>query len=192
MAGTTQPIKSREDVERLKAYYRTVKPNARNYALIVVALNTALRISDILSLRWKDVYDFNRGGFRERFELREKKTGKKQSIPINDHVQEALAQLFEAQGGPLAGGWLFVSQKGGRLSREQAFRVVTSAAAALNLGEHISCHSLRKTFGYHAYKMGVSPSLLVELYNHSSYQVTKRYLGLGQDEKDEVYMKINL
>ena len=192
MANTTRPIKDRKDVERLKDYYKLVKPNARNYALIVVGLNTALRISDILSLKWRTVYDFKEGGLRDRFELRERKTGKRQSIPLNDSVKEALGKLFGSLGRVQPDDWVFASQKGGRISREQAFRVITHAVDALSLGEHISCHSLRKTFGYHAYKMGVSPSLMVELFNHSSYQVTKRYLGLGQDEKDEVYMKINL
>ena len=151
MANTTRPIKDRKDVERLKDYYKLVKPNARNYALIVVGLNTALRISDILSLKWRTVYDFKEGGLRDRFELRERKTGKRQSIPLNDSVKEALGKLFGSLGRVQPDDWVFASQK-----------------------------------------MGVSPSLMVELFNHSSYQVTKRYLGLGQDEKDEVYMKINL
>lgn len=192
MAGTTQPIKNRVDVERLKDFYRTVRPNARNYALIVLGLNSALRISDMLSLKWKDVYDFSAMRFLERMELVEKKTNKKQSIPLNSNVREALEALFSEQENKQEEGWIFMGWQGRPLSRVQAFRVVSEAARELSLGKHISCHSLRKTFGYHAYKMGVSPSLLMELYNHSSYQVTKRYLGLGQDEKDEVYMKINL
>ena len=192
MAGTTKPIKDRADVERLKNYYRVTRPNARNYALIVVGLNSALRISDIVSLRWKDIYDFEEDHFLERMELVEQKTKKRQNIPLNENVQKALRWLFdEKEHKP--GDWVFESQKGDmHLSRVQAFRVITCAANDLSLGNHISCHSLRKTFGYHAYKMGVSPALLMELYNHSSYQVTKRYLCLNQEEKDEVYMKINL
>ncbi len=192
MAGTTQPIKNRMDVERLKDYYRSVRPNARNYALIVLGLNSALRISDILSLKWKDVYDFSAMCFLERVEVVEKKTGKKQSIPLNANVREAMEALFREQEDKQAEGWIFTGWQGRPISRVQAFRIVSQAAQELSLGKHISCHSLRKTFGYHAYQMGVSPSLLMELYNHSSYQVTKRYLGLNQDEKDEVYLKINL
>lgn len=56
--------------------------------------------------------------------------------------------------------------------------------------EHISCHSLRKTFGYHAWKQSVPPTMLMDIYNHSSYQITKRYLGIDQDDKDQVFEKI--
>ena len=54
--GTTQPIKSKEDLKKFMDYYKAVRPNPRNYALVILGLHTALRISDILELHWKDVY----------------------------------------------------------------------------------------------------------------------------------------
>ena len=60
------------------------------------------------------------------------------------------------------------------------------------LEEHVSCHSLRKTFGYHAWKQGVPPVMLMKIFNHSSYQITIRYLCIEQDEKDEVFRNIAL
>ena len=50
----TQPIRDIVELDKIKKYYCDVKPNKRNYLLIVCGLNTALRISDILKLRWKD------------------------------------------------------------------------------------------------------------------------------------------
>ena len=86
---TAQPIRDLKDLKNLKAYYSEEKPNLRNYVLIILGLNTALRISDILSLRWGDVYDFDTMGFKKHIILTEKKTGKISQIYMNDNVKEA-------------------------------------------------------------------------------------------------------
>ena len=52
--GTTQPIRNKEDLKLFLEFYEKVEPSERNYALVSLGLNTALRISDILKLRWKD------------------------------------------------------------------------------------------------------------------------------------------
>ncbi len=54
--GTTIPIRNQKDIETIKKYYLE-KKQYRNYALFVVGINTALRISDLLSLEWRDVFD---------------------------------------------------------------------------------------------------------------------------------------
>ena len=82
--------------------------------------------------------------------------------------------------------------KGTHLSRSQAFRIITHVAEALNMENGISCHSLRKTFGYYAWKYGTPPAMLREIYNHSSYEITKRYPGIKQDDRDNVFLKVNL
>ena len=78
------------------------------------------------------------------------------------------------------------------ISRFQAYRIIRRAAEECGLEGHISCHSLRKTFGYHAWKQGVPPAMLMNIYNHYSYQITKRYLGIEQDDMDYVFRKIDL
>lgn len=77
------------------------------------------------------------------------------------------------------------------ISRSQAWRIVRQAAEETGLDGNVSCHSLRKTFGYHAWKQGVPPAMLMMIYNHSSYQITKRYLGIIQEEKDDVFTTCN-
>lgn len=37
-----------------------------------------------------------------------------------------------------------------------------------------------------------SQAVLMEIYNHSSFEITKRYLGIEQDDKDSVFLEINL
>ncbi len=188
--GVTDPIRNKEDLEAFKQYYLK-KGKKRNYLLLILGMNTALRISDILRLQWKDVYDSENHCYREHINLTEQKTGKKNRIALNPAVVEALTQYHQGQ--PQT-AYLFCTSNNydHPISRSQAWRIVREAADALHLTDRISCHSLRKTFGYHAWKQGVPPALLMNIYNHSSYQITKRYLGIEQDDKDDVFRKILL
>ena len=83
--STTSPIRKEEDLQRFRNYYLE-KGKMRNYLLIVVGLNTALRIGDVLSLQWKDVYDYKRRRFRAHLQVVEQKTGKTNQIALNDCV----------------------------------------------------------------------------------------------------------
>lgn len=114
-------------------------------------------------------------------------------IALNEALRETLSLYFETTV-PSAEQYLFVSRNGINqpLSRSQAFRIIKKAAVSAGMLQNISCHSLRKTFGYHAWQQGVPPVLLMEIYNHSSYQITKRYLGIEQDDKDKVFLNMNL
>ncbi len=200
--NTAQPIKSTEDLQKIKAYYKTVHPHPRNYLLIITGLNTALRISDILSLKWGDVYELGTGAGKGQIKMhiyiKEKKTGKDACIFINQNIKDALyayyQSLLEQKEQPQAEDFIFTGQKGENLpiTRVQAFRIIKEAAKYCDLEGTISCHSLRKTFGYHAWKQGTSPALLMHIYHHSSYQVTKCYLGIDQDEQDLVFQNIML
>lgn len=196
--NTAQPIRSIEDLVQLKEYYQKISPNPRNYLLLVIGLNTALRISDILGLRWVDVYDFKKEQIRKHLRLTEQKTGKQSCILLNVSISEALSayklQLTQAGEHITENKYLFENRnvQHNPISRVQAFRIVKRAAEYAQISGVISCHSLRKTFGYYAWKQGVSPVLLMNIYNHSSFQVTKRYLGIEQDDRDLIFRTINL
>ena len=187
--STTCPIRKEEDLQRFKNYYLE-KGNMRNYLLIVVGLNTALRIGDVLKLKWEDVYDEHWGRFRRHLHVVEQKTGKQNYIALNDCIISTLEQCYHGQ---KSEEYLFCTNRhvNRPISRSQAWRIIRKAAEETGQDEHISCHSLRKTFGYHAWKQGISPVLLMDLYNHSSFYITKRYLGISQDERDSIFHTIN-
>lgn len=191
--STTQPIRNTEQLHMMKNYYLEQKPNARNYMLIVIGLNSALRISDILHLTCGDVYDFKCKELKTHIIVQEQKTGKINRIYINKEIRRTLNCCVEFSH-KKDSSWLFESrlQKEQPLSRYQAYRLIKEAASAAGMDVGISCHSLRKTFGYHAWKQGTPPALLMNIYNHSAYQITKRYLGIEQDDKDEVFKKIKI
>jgi integrase len=186
--SATQPIRNKHQVRELAEYYLK-RGELRNHLLIVMGVHTALRICDLLRLTWDDVYDFDRQRVRESVAITEKKTGKTKLIALNKAIVAALTicKVFAKRG-----GFLIKSRKGENkaISRVQAYRIIREAAEALNFESRVSCHSLRKTFGYHAWKNGVSPAVIMEIYNHSNFAVTRRYLGITQDDKNEVYRKL--
>ena len=188
----TEPIKDKKELKSLINFYNTKKPNLRNHCLIVLGLNTALRISDILTLKWNMLYDFGRKKFKNRITINEKKTGKTNIIPINKNLLICLQKLF-CKIKPQANDYLFTKRtnRSQPINRTQAYRIVKKAANECNLTGNISCHSLRKTFGFFAWKQGTQPALLMAIYKHSSYNITKRYLGITQLEKDAIYMNIH-
>ena len=196
--NTVQPIRDLNDLTRFKDFYLNVKPDKRNYLLIIIGLNTALRVSDILNLCWENVYDFRLQKWQEHITIIEQKTEKHTSIYLNMNVQKALEgykyQLEEQGNGIVCSEYIFRSngKTSFPISRVQAFRIVKKAAEKCNIDGIISCHSLRKTFGYHAWKQGAAPVLLMSIYNHSSFRVTCRYLGIEQDDKDQVFQNIIL
>ena len=195
--NTTQPIRDLDALQTFKSYYRDNEFNYRNYTLIIMGLNTALRINDILHIKWGDIYDFDNFKLLDHIEIKESKTGKTNRIIINQQLTQILSEFLifsQTQISLTKNIYLFRSRKGinSPLSRCQAFRVIKKAAIYAGFPENVSCHSLRKTFGYHAWKQGVKPALLMNIYNHSSYQITKRYLGIEQDDKDTVFLNVNL
>lgn len=187
--GTTQPIRNKKTLENFRNYYKKEENKPRNYALIVFGLNSALRISDILKLKWKDVC--NSTGYLEHIIVTEKKTGKKNVLALNRATKEALDYYRKTIETIDSEHYIFPSQKvkDEPITRSQAFRIIQKAAQKCGMKEPVSCHSLRKTFGYYAWKNGTPPALLMSIYNHSSYEITKRYLGIEQLDKDEVYEK---
>lgn len=196
--GTTEPIRNKEDLQALLAYFKTKNSSGRNFLLISMGIYTALRISDMLNLRWKDLYDFEHDRVNQYLELKEKKTGKKRRTILHPKLQEAVFTYYNERNElqkVRAEDYVFsmATRPEQPISRTQAWRIIKKAAQmCMEDAEHISCHSLRKTFGYHAWKQGAQPALLMEIFNHSSYRVTKKYLGIRQDECDELFLNIRM
>jgi len=187
--AATEPIRDKKQVRELAGYWLK-RGNIRNYALIVLGVCTALRIGDLLRLTWFCVYDDERGAFRSHITVTERKTGKQKAIALNKQALNALRLLYPQR----RGVFIFASNRkeDKAISRVQAWRIVKTAALAVNIQGRVSPYSLRKTFGYFAWKSGVLPVMLMDIYNHSSFEITRRYLGISQDDRDKVYMEMAL
>ena len=180
MSKAVQPLKSKRDINRIKKSL-----NGRDLLLFIVGINSTLRISDILSLKVRDVLG-------DYIELKERKTDKTKRIKINQAIKRAVKHLVPKNA--KEDDWLFPSRKGDKsISRVQAWRILNNAANRAGLRNiRFGTHSMRKTAAYFAYNNGTDISTLMHVLNHSSERETLRYIGIEQEEIDDVYECLNL
>lgn len=179
-----QPIRDTDQIEMMKDYLKNW--NRRNFLLFIIGLNSGLRISDIVPLKVKDFE-------HEHLELKEKKTRKAKTFYINDAIRkEVNAYVKEKDLKPY--DYLFESRKrstkkgyeGQRqpISTNQAWKILKQAAKEFGI-QKVGTHTMRKSFGYHLYKKTGSVALLMEIFNHSSPDITLKYIGINQEEQDK-------
>ena len=161
--------------------------NYKMSLLIALGCFTGLRISDILSLRWNQILD------TDEFTIIEHKTKKKRTIRVNLQLKKHIRDCYEHIQPVGINTPILISQKGTVFSIQRINGVLKEIKKKyrLQIG-NFSCHSLRKTFGRQVYNMNNDSSelalvKLMELFNHSSVSITKRYLGLRQEELLNTY-----
>lgn len=157
----------------------------------MVGISSALRISDILSLHVNDLWDGKKP--QPYVSLHEDKTNKYKRFPITENLQKAIKEYIKTYN-PSLNDYLFISRKGDNkpITRQQANKIISDSGDYIGIKEPLGSHSLRKTWGYWAYKSGYSLAHIMEALNHSSIANTKRYLGITQEELDDIYMNLNL
>jgi integrase/recombinase XerD len=88
-----------------------------------------------------------------------------------------------------AGSPVFVTQRGTRLGRQQAWQVVKSAAQVSGLGDRVSPHTLRHSFATHLLEGGADLRVVQELLGHASISTTQLYTHLTGERIREVYAR---
>lgn len=179
-----QPI---TDLRHVRSIKRLLADNPRDRMLYVLAVNSGLRIQDLLQIRVADVRGLKLG---DRLPIREKKTGKPNVIIANKEIVAALEEYL-AFAQPEDRHYLFKSRKTANspLTTLTVTKKVKAWAAAINLKGNFGAHTLRKTWTYHQRReFGVSWEVLAKRLNHSSPSVTRRYLGIQDEEVEEVLM----
>ena len=162
----------------------------RNYRislLIGCGIFFGLRISDLLRLNWNMLLNKE-----AKFIMIEKKTGKRREVKINREFQKHIRDCYQALHIEDMDEPCFLSTKGKPYSVQWINLVLKELKDLYNLKiDHFSTHSLRKTFGRKVFESSDNAELalvkLMELFNHSSVSITKRYLGLKQEEILQTY-----
>lgn len=169
-----QPIRDRDKIEQMKQ--ELLKISYRDYFLFVMGINTGLRISDLLNLKVKDVRD------KTYITIKEKKTDKTKRFRINYELMQEIEKYIQNMDDE---DYLFKSKRSNKpIQRVQAYKIINSVAKKIGLDE-IGTHTLRKTFGYWAYKKTKDVAMLQEIFNHSAPSITLRYIGITQEEIDK-------
>lgn len=179
-----QPI---TDLRHVRSIKRLLADSPRDKLLFVMGVNSGLRVQDLLALRVVDVRGLKLG---DRVPVREQKTGKANVLIANKEIVAALEEyLVSAQ--PEDRHYLFKSRKTANspLTTLSVTKKVKAWAAAINLKGNFGAHTLRKTWTYHQRReFGVSWEVLAKRLNHSSPSVTRRYLGVQDEEVEHVLM----
>lgn len=180
---TVEPLRDKAKIKQMQHYLNGTEPK---YGLLFkFGLNTGLRISDIINLKVKDILNKD-GEFYDYLVLKEKKTGKEKKIKLNHSIRQAIESYIKTQK-LCMDSYLFPSRKNGHIGRVQAYRVLKEASNAIGI-QNFGTHSLRKTWGYWTYQISrYNIGLIMDTFNHSSQGITLRYIGVSQDQKDELY-----
>ena len=205
----SEPHKSSEvfgvevaDVAKILDYY-LIKEQYLNYLLAVISINTARRNKDILDLRWVHFFNPQTGQFRKDMaSFVEHKTSKYASPHINQAIKDAIIlYLDKIQYDPASDNYeQFVcwqhtgTHKGTKMSYSGCRMALKRAAEKIGIEENVGTHTYRKTFGKWISEMHPDNSnvtnLLQGIYNHSSPQVTLRYMGHTKKMVDTLYDEI--
>ena len=192
-----QPIRDTKKIDAMKSIMKG-ESNYRDLLLFTLGINTGLRISDILALKWSSF--LNSGKLLkagDQLKVVEIKTKKAKTFVINKSVAEALKLYHYSLDSVSPEDPVFSSRKtvDGTLkpiTRIAAWQMLNRYADMVGLDEGIGTHTLRKTFGYHLYKKGVTLEYIQKMLNHSSPSITLRYIGITQEQLNDIYVELNL
>lgn len=165
-----EPLRSQQEIKDMKWALKRFC-GERDYILFLLGINTGLRVSDLCKLK---VAELKR---KKEITVREGKTRKVRKLYLGNIYKE-LNDYIKT----LESEWVFPSRKGDRpISETQAYRQIVKAGGMADL-ESIGTHTMRKTFGYWHYKQFKDIAQLQTILNHSSPDVTLRYIGITDEE----------
>jgi integrase/recombinase XerD len=157
----------------------------RDRAILELLYATGARITELINLDLDDLVDptlvrlFGKGS-------------KERIVPVGGYAQRALQAYLvrtrpllvtQGRGTPA----LFLNQRGGRLSRQSAWQIITEAARIAKLPGEISPHTLRHSFATHLLEGGADVRVVQELLGHSSVATTQIYTLVTVDRLREIY-----
>ena len=192
------PLLSLKEVaELLGAPDRSSPRGERDGAMLDLLYATGLRIAELVNLRLGDL-NLQAGYLKALGKGR-----KERLVPIHQEACASLQRYIDgARGAILAGGptsrrerrgrkplALFVSRKGGKLTRMSGWRIVTAAARKAGIRKKLSPHKLRHAFATHLVENGADLRTVQELLGHADIGTTEVYTHVSKTHVREVHRK---
>lgn len=208
MAGNTCRPFEPEEVPIMMRGFEGNRFEFRNKALLALGINTGFRINELLSLRVNDLFHYGKVNDQLRIPKRLLK-GKqprhpKKIFPESKKYLEKWYKIIRQDYSATKRSYFFVSNKGGRINNEHAWKIFKQTAKNTGLNPNgIGTHSMRKTFANAVYDYWVKraqageriePMRMVQLeLGHSNIEDTYRYMSFKMEEKpDDVFLEYNL
>lgn len=183
-----EPIKDIKKINEIKKLLK--KQSERDFVFFVLGINTGIRINDLLHIKVGDVWDGEK--VKEFLFVADSKSNQMNAYYLNNKVNYALVN-FLASTDLQNSDFLFKSKKKDKpITRQQAYRIINKVAKEAGIPGKIGTHTLRKTFGYHAYRKGIAISILKSIFNHATPSETLRYIGIDKHEHENVKVDVNL
>jgi integrase len=161
--------------------------------LISIGVFTGLRISDLLSLKYSNLIS------KDVLTLTEKKTKKVRTIKLNPDLTSLVERIYRKQNLTNINQPIFINRFGTKVMDRSYVNVKLKELFSKNrikIDGNISSHLFRKTLGRRVIELNnysnESLVLLMELFGHSSMSITKRYLGIRQQEINDIYLSVSL
>ena len=176
-----------ENIDSFLKISRVDKFAARDKALLELLYATGARVSEIVNLKIDDFQD------SESFATVRLtgKGGKQRIVPVGKFAQQAVIDYLQNSRDDLlkvkSNKYIFLNGRGGTLTRQSAWNIVTTQAKAVGISEHLSPHSLRHSFATHLLDGGADIRVVQELLGHSSVTTTQIYTLITIDKLRESY-----
>ena len=177
-----EPIRSEEDIENFKK--ELINQNYRDYFFFLLGINTGLKLSDLLNLKFKDFLEEDGILYLIINNI---------NYPVNTIVKDCFYTYKNIRKENIDDSFLFASRKGNvPIDRSHAYRILNDTARKIGLSSKVGTHTLRKTFGYHFYKKYGDLKYLQKLFNHTTSKQTLKYIGISEEDLTKKIIELNL
>lgn len=169
-----------EQIQAMAMHMKKNKNSERDLLMFSFMLAVPFRVSDVSGIKVEDVYE------KDIISKKQQKTGKRVTFPVPVKIKKAIKEYVDKN--KLAPyDYLFTSQKGGRLSGVQVYRIINGASKKAGIKFSVGCHSTRKTWAVQALKKYGADSIprISEMLGHSKIENTRFYLHMTEEQDRE-------